>query len=133
MTSVKGTNIQSDNMVKAQKEEVRLTKFIHASDIHLGSHQYRNEDRANDFIYAFEEILTTATMHQVDFILLGGDVFTSLEMLPGKLTRVVNLLNIFKKETDNKILIVAIEGNHDIRKFSRGQRFKHRGQSRLKL
>jgi len=133
MTSVKGTNIRSGNMIKAQKEEVRLTKFIHASDIHLGSHQYRNEDRANDFIYAFEEILTAATMHQVDFILLGGDVFTSLEMLPGKLTRVVNLLNIFKKETDNKILIVAIEGNHDIRKFSRGQRFKQRGQSWLKL
>jgi DNA repair exonuclease SbcCD nuclease subunit len=110
-----------------------LTKFIHASDIHLGSHQYRNEDRANDFICAFEEILTTAIIHQVDFILLGGDVFTSLEMLPGKLTRVVNLLNNFKKETENKILIVAIEGNHDIRKFSRGKRFKQRGQSWLKL
>ena len=133
MTSVKGTNTQSDNIVEAQKEDIRLTKFIHASDIHLGSHQYRNEDRANDFIYAFEEILTTAIIHQVDFILLGGDVFTSLEMLPGKLTRIVNLLNNFKKETDNKILIVAIEGNHDIRKFSRGQRFKQRGQSWLKL
>jgi len=65
--------------------------------------------------------------------LLGGDVFTSLEMLPGKLTRVVNLLNNFKNETENRILIVAIEGNHDIRKFSRGQRFKQRGQSWLKL
>lgn len=28
---------------------------------------------------------------------------------------------------------LAIEGNHDIRKFSRGQRFKQRGQSWLKL
>ncbi len=108
-------------------------KFIHASDIHLGSHQYRNENRANDFIFAFEEILTTAVLHQVDFILLGGDVFTSLEMLPGKLTKIVNLLTSFKKDTKNQILIVAIEGNHDIRKFSRGQRFKQRGQSWLKL
>ena len=133
MTSIKGTNIQSDYIVKAQKGGPNLTRFIHASDIHLGSHQFRNEDRANDFIHAFEEILTTAVIHQVDFILLGGDVFTSLEMLPGKLTRVVNLLNNFKKETENKILIVAIEGNHDIRKFSRGQRFKQRDQSWLKL
>ncbi|MBY9014283.1 MAG: DNA repair exonuclease [Candidatus Lokiarchaeota archaeon] len=133
MTSANGTNIQSESIVKAQKAVTSLIKFIHASDIHLGSHQYRNEDRANDFISAFEEILTTAVIHQVDFILLGGDVFTSLEMLPGKLTRVVNLLNKFKNETDNRIKIVAIEGNHDIRKFSRGQRFKQRDQSWLKL
>ncbi len=133
MTSANRTNIQLDNIVKVQKGGTSLTKFIHASDIHLGSHQYRNEDRANDFISAFEEILATSVLHQVDFILLGGDVFTSLEMLPGKLTRVVNLLNNFKNETENRILIVAIEGNHDIRKFSRGQRFKQRGQSWLKL
>jgi len=133
MTSANGTNIQSNTIMKTQKEGRHLIKFIHASDIHLGSHQYRNEDRANDFISAFEEILTIAVLHRVDFILLGGDVFTSLEMLPGKLTRVVNLLNNFKAETNNQILIVAIEGNHDIRKFSRGQRFKQRGQSWLKL
>ena len=133
MTSANRIIIQSDNLIKTQKRETSLTKFIHASDIHLGSHQYRNEDRANDFINAFEEILTTAVFHQVDFILLGGDVFTSLDMLPGMLTKVVNLLNDFKKETENQILIVAIEGNHDIRKFSRGQRFKQRSQSWLKL
>jgi len=32
-------------------------KFIHASDIHLGAAQYRNMDRANDFINVFKEIL----------------------------------------------------------------------------
>ena len=104
MTSDNESIFQSDFKVTSQKKGVRLTKFIHASDIHLGSHQYRNEDRANDFICAFEEILTTAITHQVDFILLGGDVFTSLDMLPGKLTRVVKLLNDFKNETNNKIL-----------------------------
>jgi len=131
MTSTDEPNIQLDNLVKTQKGGISLTKFIHTSDIHLGSHQYRNEDRANDFINAFEEILTIGVLHQVDFLLLGGDVFTSLDMLPGMLTKVVNLLNNFKNE--NQILIIAIEGNHDIRKFSRGQRFKKRGQSWLKL
>jgi len=133
MTSANRTNIQLDNIVKVQKGGTNLTKFIHASDIHLGSHQYRNEDRANDYIFAFEEILSLAVIHRVDFLLLGGDVFTSLEMLPGKLTKIVKLLTNFKKVTKNQILIVAIEGNHDIRKFSRGQRFKQRGQSWLKL
>ncbi len=108
-------------------------KFIHASDIHLGAAQYQNEDRSNDFIHAFKEILELAIVHHVDFILLGGDVFTSLEMLPGKLTKIVSILRDFKEFTNNNILIIAIEGNHDIRKFSRGVRFERRGQSWLKL
>ncbi len=108
-------------------------KFIHASDIHLGAAQYRNEYRSNDFIRAFQEILELAIIHHVDFILLAGDIFTSLEILPGKLTKIVNLLKEFRKFTNGLILIVAIEGNHDIRKFSRGVRFERRGQSWLKL
>ncbi|MFW9968586.1 MAG: exonuclease SbcCD subunit D [Candidatus Odinarchaeota archaeon] len=110
-----------------------VSRFIHASDIHLGSHQYRNEHRADDFIRAFQEILELAIKYLVDFIILGGDVFTSLEMLPGNLLKIINILKDFKDFTNNSILIIAIEGNHDIRKFSRGLRFEQRGQSWLKL
>ena len=113
--------------------EQEVTRFIHASDIHLGSHQYRNDYRADDFIQSFQEILDIAITYYVDFILLGGDVFTSLEMLPSKLTKIVNILIDFKEFTKGSIFIIAIEGNHDIRKFSRGVRFKQRGQSWLKL
>jgi DNA repair exonuclease SbcCD nuclease subunit len=133
MTSV---NISEPQIIKleiAQSKDNRITKFIHASDIHLGSHQYRNNYRANDFIRAFEEILSKAIFYEVDFILLGGDVFTSLEMLPGKLNKIVDILRAFIDRTEEKIPIIAIEGNHDIRKFSRGVRFSHRGQSWLKF
>ena len=133
MTSANVFEPSLENLTKNQYGNNHLTKFIHASDIHLGSHQYRNDYRANNFIFAFEEILSLAVIHRVDFLLLGGDVFTSLEMLPGKLTKIVNLLTNLKKVTKNQILIIAIEGNHDIRKFSRGQKFKQRGQSWLKL
>ncbi|MFX1390348.1 MAG: exonuclease SbcCD subunit D [Promethearchaeota archaeon] len=108
-------------------------KFIHASDIHLGAAQYRNECRANDFIKAFQEILDLSIKFKVDFILLAGDVFTSLEMLPGLMTKIVEILQNFKKFTKGSILIIAIEGNHDIRRYSRGFKFNHRGQSWLKL
>ncbi|MFW9941028.1 MAG: exonuclease SbcCD subunit D [Candidatus Thorarchaeota archaeon] len=108
-------------------------KFIHASDIHLGAAQYQNEHRSDDFIQAFQEILELAITHHVDFIILGGDVFTSLEILPEKLIKIVNILRDFKDFTQNSILIIAIEGNHDVRKFSRGVRFEKRGQSWLKL
>ncbi|NVM16345.1 MAG: metallophosphoesterase [Candidatus Lokiarchaeota archaeon] len=133
MTSVNVSDPQLRTYDRTRESDNRITKFLHASDIHLGSHQYRNENRANDFIFAFEEILSKAITHQVDFILLGGDVFTSLEMLPGKLTKIVNILRDFKHKTDDRILIIAIEGNHDIPKFSRGVRFSHRGQSWLKF
>jgi DNA repair exonuclease SbcCD nuclease subunit len=107
-------------------------RFLHASDIHLGAHQFYNNDRANDFIHAFKEILALAKFHSVNFIILGGDVFTSLEILPGKLNKIVNILKRFIELTEGTIPIIAIEGNHDIRKFSRGSRVK-RGQSWLKF
>ena len=108
-------------------------KFIHASDIHLGAAQYYNNERSIDFINTFQEILSLAEIHNVNFIILGGDVFTSLEMLPGHLTNIINILKKFKHDTKGNIPIISIEGNHDIRKFSRGTRFSQRGQSWLKL
>ena len=108
-------------------------KFIHASDIHFGCQQYRNQNRADDFIRAFREILVLSIDHNVDFIILGGDVFTSLEMMPGKLLEIIDMLTEFKVRTRGKTLIIAIEGNHDIRKFSFGLRLSKRGQSWLKL
>jgi DNA repair exonuclease SbcCD nuclease subunit len=125
--------IKSNNVSFSANQENNLVRFIHASDIHLGSHQYRNDIRANDFIRAFEEILFHAVLNKVDFILLGGDVFTSLELLPGKLNEIIEIITHFNDYTNNSILIIAIEGNHDIRKFSRGVRFDKRGQSWLKV
>ncbi|MHA1885795.1 MAG: metallophosphoesterase family protein [Promethearchaeota archaeon] len=116
----------------AKNSENRV-KFIHASDIHLGAAQYRNESRSGDFIQAFQEILELALSNEIDFIILGGDVFTSLEMLPGNLMKVITILNEFKTCTKGNIPIITIEGNHDIRKFSRGMKFSKRGQSWLKL
>ncbi|MFX1493052.1 MAG: exonuclease SbcCD subunit D [Promethearchaeota archaeon] len=118
---------------KSKSKDQDTTLFLHASDLHLGSHQYRNEYRADDFIRAFQEIFYLSIIHHVDFILLGGDVFTSLEMLPGKLTKIIDILTDFKEYTGGTIPIIAIEGNHDIRKFSRGVKFAKRGQSWLKL
>jgi len=107
-------------------------RFIHASDIHLGAQQYRSSYRADDYIRAFQEILLLAILKKVDFILLGGDVFTSLEILPEQLNQVVVILHEFKNHTNAQIPIIAIEGNHDIRNFSKGSRI-YRRQSWLKF
>jgi DNA repair exonuclease SbcCD nuclease subunit len=122
----------ADSLPKIMNTESKI-RFIHASDLHLGSHQYRSEERANDFTLALNQILDLAITNQVSFIILGGDVFTSLEILPVHLTKIVSILRDFKEKTNNSIPIVAIEGNHDIRKFSKGVRFSKRGQSWLKF
>ena len=114
------------------KAELKV-KFIHASDIHLGSHQYKSEERARDFTLALQQILNLAIKHQVSFVILGGDIFTSLEILPVHLTEIVSVLRDFKLKTEGMIPIIAIEGNHDIRRFSKGVRFPKRGQSWLKF
>ncbi len=118
---------------KSQKENRNSVKFIHASDIHLGCQQYSNDHRSEDFIRAFQEILILAIKHRVNFMLLGGDVFTSLELLPEKLLKIVNILRDFEISTKGSIPIISIEGNHDIRKFAGGVRLPRRGQSWLKL
>lgn len=49
-------------------------KILIASDIHLGVHE-KDPERGDDSFKAFEEILKTARERDVDFILLGGDLF----------------------------------------------------------
>ena len=65
-----------DKLTVVNNKTQNSVRFIHASDIHLGAGQYRNDHRSNDFIQAFQEILELAIIHQVDFIILVGDVFT---------------------------------------------------------
>jgi DNA repair exonuclease SbcCD nuclease subunit len=95
-------------------------RFIHASDIHLGSHQYRNELRANDFINTFREILSLSLFYKVDFVILGGDIFNSREILPNHMNKIVNILKVFQNKSNSNVPIICIEGNHDIRKHIRG-------------
>jgi len=121
------------NETTPEAKSSQIVKFIHASDIHLGSRQYEKSLRSNDFIFVLKEILTIAYENSVDFILFGGDVFNSLEMLPGKMNAIIEVLTAFKKSTNGKIPIITIEGNHDIRRYSRGVKFDRRDQSWLKV
>ncbi len=132
MKQINSLNAEFGNYKKQEKDEASLVKFIHASDIHLGHLQYRNDPRSDDFVNAFQEILNLAIVHDADFILLGGDVFASLDILPAKLERIVTILKDFKNLTNGSIPLIAIEGNHDIRKYARGK-MVNGGQSWLKF
>jgi exonuclease SbcD len=92
-------------------------KFIHAADIHLGHKQYGSEERFRDFNRAFKKVLETALSETVDFVLIAGDLFHDNEVLPETMVNVYNLLVDFHKRSNNKIPVIAIEGNHDTKSY----------------
>jgi double-strand break repair protein MRE11 len=57
-----------------QADDADTFRILLATDIHLG-YAERDPIRGNDSLVAFEEILENAQKHNVDFILLGGDLF----------------------------------------------------------
>jgi DNA repair exonuclease SbcCD nuclease subunit len=52
-------------------------------------------------------------------VLLGGDLFDSMEILPQILLEIMEILRTFYIMTNNQISIICIEGNHDIRRYLR--------------
>ncbi|KAL3876816.1 hypothetical protein ACJMK2_034610 [Sinanodonta woodiana] len=60
--------------IEDDQGDQNVLKILVATDIHLG---YCEKDavRGNDSLVTFEEIMENAKKHEVDFVLLGGDLF----------------------------------------------------------
>jgi len=88
-------------------------RFIHTSDIHLGK-SYRSggqdSERYRDFFTTFEAIVADAVQQRVDFVLIGGDLFHTGQILPRTFARTIETLQPLK---DAGIPCLAVEGNHD--------------------
>jgi DNA repair protein SbcD/Mre11 len=89
------------------------TRFIHTSDIHLGK-TYRSggqgAERYQDFFATFAAIVADAVSERVDFVLIGGDLFHTGQILPRTFARTIEILQPLK---DAGIPCLAVEGNHD--------------------
>lgn len=88
-------------------------KFIHTADIHLGK-TYRNssgeEERYQDFFRCLAAIVADAVREAVDFVLIGGDLFHTGQILPKTFAKTIEILQPLKEAG---IPCIAIEGNHD--------------------
>uniref|UniRef100_H2YQ23 Calcineurin-like phosphoesterase domain-containing protein n=1 Tax=Ciona savignyi TaxID=51511 RepID=H2YQ23_CIOSA len=62
------------NMLNPNEEDDNTMSILVASDIHLG-YMEKHSERGKDSFLAFEEILGIAKERNVDFVLLGGDLF----------------------------------------------------------
>jgi len=49
--------------------------FLHMADLHLGNYQYGSKDRFNDFALAAMWAAQTAIAHEVNFVVVAGDLF----------------------------------------------------------
>jgi exonuclease SbcD len=85
-------------------------KFLHLSDVHLGYQQYNNKERFNDFGRAFLHIVDQAIAEQVDFVVLGGDLFQKRAIDPPTLIQAIGGLSRLKEAG---IPVAAVEGNHE--------------------
>ncbi len=87
--------------------------FIHTADIHLGK-TYRNSpceiERYEDFFRCLAGIVKNALKDQVDFVLIGGDLFHTGQILPKTFAKTIETLQPLKEAG---IPCIAIEGNHD--------------------
>jgi DNA repair exonuclease SbcCD nuclease subunit len=88
-------------------------KFIHTADIHLGK-TYQNSsgegERYQDFFRCLAAIVADAVREAVDFVLIGGDLFHTGQILPMTFARTIDILQPLKEAG---IPCIAIEGNHD--------------------
>lgn len=87
--------------------------FLHTADIHLGK-TYRTSadaaERYEDFFRMLGSIVSDAIAEQVDFVLIGGDLFHTGQILPRTFARTIESLQPLK---DTGIPCIAVEGNHD--------------------
>jgi len=88
-------------------------RFIHTADIHLGK-TYRNSlgeaKRYDDFFSCLSGIVADGVHENVDFVLIGGDLFHTGQILPKTFAKTIEILQPLKEAG---IPCIAIEGNHD--------------------
>ena len=93
-----------------RNDKTMKCKFLHLSDVHLGYQQYNQKERFNDFGRAFLHIVEQAISEQVDFVILGGDLFQKRAIDPPTLIQAIEGLSRLKEAG---IPVAAVEGNHE--------------------
>lgn len=87
-----------------------MARFIHTADTHLGYRQYHLQEREQDFLDAFIEVIDTAIEEDVDAVIHAGDLFEHSRPDPTTLSHTVQQL---QRLADAGIPFLAVVGNHE--------------------
>jgi exonuclease SbcD len=96
-------------------------KFIHTSDWHIGRF-FQNVSLLEDQLFALQQIKKYAKQHQVDALVVAGDIFDRSVPPAEAVDALDQFLDEFTEELD--IPVIMISGNHDSAKRLRfGSRY----------
>jgi len=87
-------------------------KILHTSDWHLNEKQ-GHVDRQPDIVNRLEEIAGYLEQHQVDVMLISGDLFSNTVRLDQARSAFADVSRIFRPFLVRGGTMIAISGNHD--------------------
>ena len=90
-------------------------KILHTADLHLGRMNFNIRERILDFSLALMNVCDIAVHHQVDLVIVSGDIFDSPDPDPFSAWSFQKFCMDLHR---NGIQVVAIVGNHDAHKLS---------------
>lgn len=88
-----------------------MAKIALVSDVHLGTRQYGLKERYDDFIVAFERFGKSVVEHEVDAVVIGGDLFDSPRP---DAKSVLQAQYVLRGIDQMGIPVFGIDGNHDL-------------------
>ena len=90
-------------------------KILHTSDLHLGD-TWDSHPRLNDQVRVLREILGLCELHNVDMLLITGDIFA--DRIKGSLSDVARqLLELLRDHLRRGRAVFLLRGNHDDFRF----------------
>ncbi|MDL0127532.1 DNA double-strand break repair protein Mre11 [Halobacterium salinarum] len=87
-----------------------MARVIHTGDTHLGYQQYHAPQRRQDFLDAFDAVITDAIDEGVDAVVHAGDLYHDRQ--PG-LRDILDTIALLRPLQDAGIPFLAVVGNHE--------------------
>ncbi|MFB6197771.1 MAG: metallophosphoesterase, partial [Halobacteriaceae archaeon] len=87
-----------------------MARVIHTGDTHIGYRQYHSEERRQDFIDAFRQVIEDAISSEVDAVLHAGDLFHDRRPELQDILATIEVLSDLQRA---EIPFLAVVGNHE--------------------
>ncbi|MFB6096658.1 MAG: DNA double-strand break repair protein Mre11 [Haloferacaceae archaeon] len=87
-----------------------MTRVIHTGDTHIGYQQYHSPERRQDFLDAFEQVVTDAISEEVAAVIHAGDLFHDRRP---DLQDLLGTISTLRRLEEAGIPFLAVVGNHE--------------------
>ena len=87
-----------------------MTRIVHTGDTHVGYRQYHSPERRQDFVDAFERVVTDAVETDADAVVHAGDLFHDRRP---ELPDLLGVLSLLRELESAAVPFLAVVGNHE--------------------